>query len=356
MSKSTKATPASILVALIVLAAAWVLTPQKPSLPPRGSPADARPQPTSPASENPGTIAAPEAVPPSNAPASNDEITIATWNIEWLGNPSQRSGEAKGVAQDPADLAEAIKRSGTAVVALQEISPTGTPGPGDTPRSNELDAVAAKLGTDWSYLLFPSRSGDQFTGFLYNAAVVSLVPDREGEAWRVPVPTRRSSQGSGLWVRPPTAVKFSAGPGKSDFVLIVVHMKADFDGRFARHREEEARALAALLPDVRRVFKDEDVLVLGDTNMTDDNEPAEKIYENAGLKDLNTANAGTHWRGGGTDKIFVPTTQAEFAASAFRVINHDRVLGRTMSPAAYKRRFSDHYMVTTTIQVQDDDD
>jgi endonuclease/exonuclease/phosphatase family metal-dependent hydrolase len=157
-------------------------------------------------------------------------------------------------------------------------------------------------------------------------------------------------------VRPPTAVKFSAGAGKTDFVLIVVHMKADFDGDFAKHREEEAKALAALLPDVRRVFKDEDVLILGDTNMTDDNEAAEKTYERAGLKDLNTANAGTHWRGGGTDKIFVPAAQPEFAASSFRVINHDRVLSRTMSPAAYKRRFSDHYMVSTTVRLQDDDD
>lgn len=356
MPKPTKATPASILVALIVLAAAWLLAPQKPAPPQRGSPADARPQPNSPAAETPGTIAAPIAVQPPKAPASTDAITIASWNIEWLGNPSQRSGEAKGVAQETADLAEAIKRSDAAVIALQEISPTGTPGPGDTPRSKELDAVASKLGTDWSYLLFPSRSGDQFTGFLYNAAVVSLVSDREGDAWRVPVPTRRSSQGSGLWVRPPAAVKFSAGPGKSDFVLIVVHMKADFEGQFARHRDEEARALAALLPDVRRVFKDEDILVLGDTNMTDDNEPAEKIYENAGLKDLNTANAGTHWRGGGTDKIFVPAGQPEFASSTFRVITHDRVLNRSMSPAAYKRRFSDHYMVTTKLGVWDDDD
>jgi predicted extracellular nuclease len=285
-------------------------------------------------------------------------MTIASWNIEWLGNPSKRSGEGKGVAQDPAELAEAIKRSEAAVVALQEISPTGTPnaGPNDEPRSRELDTVASKLGGGWRYLLFPSRSGDQFTGFLYNAGVVSLVSDREGDAWRVPVPTRRSSQGSGLWVRPPTAVKFNAGAGKTDFVLIVVHMKADFDGDFAKHRDEEAKALAALLPDVRRVFKDEDVVILGDTNMTDDHEAAETTYERAGLKDLNTANAGTHWRGGGTDKIFVPAAQPEFADSAFRVLNHDRVLSRTMSPAAFKRRFSDHYMVTTTVRVQSDDD
>lgn len=367
-----KATPASIIIGLIVLGVAWLLSPKKPA---GTTPTSALPQERAEAGRTPATSGETprnEAVPPpsasprpsapstaassrGNAPAA---ITIASWNIEWLGNPSQRSGEGKGVAQDPADLADAITRSDAAIVALQEVSPTATPnaGPRDEPRSNELGAVAAKLGSGWRYILFPSRSGDQFTGFLYNSGVVSLVSDREGDAWRVPVPTRKSSQGSGLWVRPPTAVKFSAGAGKTDFVLIVVHMKADFDGDFAKHRDEEARALAGLLPDVRRVFKDEDVVILGDTNMTDDHEAAEKTYESAGLKDLNTANAGTHWRGGGTDKIFVPQAQPEFAASSFRVINHDRVLGRSMSPAAYKRRFSDHYMVTTTVRVQDDDD
>ncbi len=368
----SKATPASIIIGLIVLGAAWLLSPKKPaSTTPTSSPsqegADTRRPPatsgetlkreSAPSPSAASREAAPSVAASSSGPAPA-AITIASWNIEWLGNPSQRSGEGKGVAQDTAELAEAIKRSEAAVVALQEISPTGTPNAGrnDEPRSKELDAIAAKLGGGWRYLLFPSRSGDQFTGFLYNSGIVSLVSDREGDSWRVPVPTRRSSQGSGLWVRPPTAVKFSAGAGKTDFVLIVVHMKADFDGDFAKHREEEAKALAALLPDVRRVFKDEDVLILGDTNMTDDNEAAEKTYERAALKDLNTANAGTHWRGGGTDKIFVPAAQPEFAASSFRVINHDRVLSRTMSPAAYKRRFSDHYMVSTTVRLQDDDD
>lgn len=368
----SKATPASIIIGLIVLGAAWLLSPKKPaSTTPTSSPTEAgaetrRPPATSGETQRNDSAPSPsESSRESSSPAAASSggpapaaITIASWNIEWLGNPSQRSGEGKGVAQDTAELAEAIKRSEAAVVALQEISPTGTPNAGrnDEPRSKELDAIAAKLGGGWRYLLFPSRSGDQFTGFLYNSGIVSLVSDREGDSWRVPVPTRRSSQGSGLWVRPPTAVKFSAGAGKTDFVLIVVHMKADFDGDFAKHREEEATALAALLPDVRRVFKDEDVLILGDTNMTDDNEAAEKTYERAALKDLNTANAGTHWRGGGTDKIFVPAAQPEFAASSFRVINHDRVLSRTMSPAAYKRRFSDHYMVSTTVRLQDDDD
>lgn len=368
-----KATPASIVIGLIVLGVAWLLSPKKPagttpSSSPSGERAESRRTAEPGSKQRDSTASTPAATKSSREAASTTaptprgpapaSITIASWNIEWLGNPSQRSGEGKGVAQDPADLAEAIKRSEAAVVALQEVSPTGTPnaGPNDEPRSRELDAIATKLGGGWRYLLFPSRSGDQFTGFLYNSGVVSLVSDREGDAWRVPVPTRKSSQGSGLWVRPPTAMKFSAGTGKTDLVLIVVHMKADYDGDFAKHRDEEAKALAALLPDVRRVFKDEDVVILGDTNMTDDHEAAETTYERAGLKDLNTANAGTHWRGGGTDKIFVPATQPEFADSAFRVINHDRVLSRTMSPATYKRRFSDHYMVTTTVRVQDDDD
>ena len=365
-SMGRKATPASIVIGLIVLAAAWLLSPKNPGGAASGSSsasqrAETATTPTDAAERAPATSGgSPASGGPSTARGGNAKasVTIASWNIEWLGNPSQRSGEGKGVAQDPADLAEAIKRSEAAIVALQEISPTAS-GNGrgtDNPRSRELDAVLAKLGGGWEYLLFPSRSGDQFTGFLYDSSVATLVSDREGDAWRIPVPTRRSSQGSGLWVRPPTAVKFSLGKGKTDVVLIVVHMKADFDGDFATHRDEEARALAGLLPEVRRLFADDDVVILGDTNMTSDDEAAEKTFERAGLKDLNTANARTHWRGGGTDKIFVPQGQPEFTESTFRVIDHDRVLSRSMSPAAYKRRFSDHYMVLTTVRVQSDDD
>ena len=281
-------------------------------------------------------------------------VRIASWNIEWLGNPDERSGASRGVAQDPSRLAEAIRRSQASVLALQEISPTASV---DPPRSRELDAIVRALGPAdrWRYVLFPSRSGDQFTGFLWDSARLDAVEEAGELAWRVPVPARRSSQGSGLWVRPPYAMKFSAGTGRTDFVLINVHMKADYRGDFAVQRDEEASTLASLLADVRRVFQDADIAILGDTNMVSATEPAGERWRRAGLRDLNDRSVPTHWREGAMDRIFVGD-QPEFASSTFKVIDHTSVQSSPITPSEFKHQYSDHFLVWTTIELRADDD
>lgn len=69
--------------------------------------------------------------------AAQPNIGIGAWNIQWLGNPEQRSGCGKDVRQSAEDLAMYISRSRVDILALEEISDTdGDPRkPAPTPRS-----------------------------------------------------------------------------------------------------------------------------------------------------------------------------------------------------------------------------
>lgn len=293
-------------------------------------------------------------------------VTVGAWNIEWLGKPEDRSGAGKGVAQSPVDLAEVIAASGADVLAVAEVV---TRVRGRPVRSREVEAVLAALnarpGQAWDYVLCPGRAeGDQLTGVLWNARTVTLLSasgkpwSQSSDApWAVPVDLRqRGPQGSALWNRPPHAFKFSAGEGRTDFVVIPVHMKADFQGDFAEHRRLEAAALVAALPQIRRQFSDQDVIIAGDTNCARHEQPAIGVLEAAGFKDLNAADAATHWRGGAMDRVLVPTGQPEFRSSAFRVAGAEFRRQRSLAEADWKKRYSDHYAVTATVQVGPDDD
>jgi hypothetical protein len=313
----------------------------------------------------------PESISPSKpagaaAATTPASVRIGTWNIEWLGKPEQRSGAAKNTAQSPDDMADYIVASGVCVLAVEEIvAQAGSP-----PRSKELDAALAavqrRTGDGWQYILFPGRGDgkgeDQLTGVAWNPKLVTPLnaqgkPLAPGDAgWRLPIASGRSSQGSGLWNRPPHAVQFSTGAGKTDFAVVVVHMKADYEGDFAAHRNEEAARLAEAIPAVAKAFKDQDVVVLGDTNMTKPNEPAKATIEGAKLVDLNRKAETTHWRGGATDRIFVPVDQPEFADRRFEVMSDRYLDPKRWDPKEFKRRLSDHYMAVTVIKVMPDDD
>jgi len=304
-----------------------------------------------------------QAVKPSDALAS--EIRIASWNIEWLGKPEDRSGPAKNIAQDPEDLADVIHESGASVVALQEIVTrvVGTP-----LRSREVEGVLESLkkrtSATWDYVLFPGRQdGDQLTGVIWNTKILSAVK-ADGTAWSqpkdvpwaLPIPRGRSAKGTSMWNRPPHAMKFSSGDKKTDFVVIVLHMKADYQGDFAEHRKEEAQALIQAIPQVRNVWNDQDIIILGDTNFVQNVEPAANLLVEANFKDLNAGRSQTHWRGGAMDRIFTPNGQPEFASSRFDVISDNYLKKRKIQPEDFKRRYSDHYLTVATFKSMKDDD
>lgn len=301
----------------------------------------------------------------ASAPAGPATLRLAAWNIEWLGKPADRSGRAKGEAQKIEDLSGYILAGEADVLGLVEIIPTASTRP---PRSTELDAVFkdinARDGHDWEYVLFPGRGAkDQLTGIAWNREKVNAV-NVKGERWdakrdtpwRVPLPQGKTEQGSVLWHRPPHAMKFSAGEGKTDFVAIVLHMKADYQGDFSRHRGEEARALADALDAVRAHWSDEDIVLMGDTNCVVEREFLIDAFEKAGLSDLNEGRMKTHWRGGTMDRIFVPRGQPEFAKSRMSVHSTGYLRSRGWRPDDFKQHLSDHYLVWTNLEVMDDDD
>ena len=303
----------------------------------------------------------------SPAPAAVDApetLRIGSWNIEWLGRPDDRSGQGRGVAQSTDDLADYIDVAKVSVLALQEIVPDTS---GDSPRSDELDAalavVSRESGGDWQYMLFPGRSEtDQLCGVAWDDRVVTPQPIKGataggGRALRLPLAAGRSSQGSTLWHRAPHLVRFAGRvPGRTDFAVIVVHMKADYQGDFAAHRGEEAARLVDKLPGVAESLSERDLIVIGDTNMTAAGEPAAKALEAAGFRDLNAKQETTHWRGGATDRAFVPRDQPEFAGSRFEVMSDRYLEPRRWEPRDFKRRLSDHYLIVTTLRMMPDDD
>lgn len=301
------------------------------------------------------------------APAS---IRVGAWNIEWLGAPQARSGVAKDVAQSPRDLAEHILDARVSLLALQEIV---TQERGRPIRSREIEAVIEHLtdagGRGWRYVLFPGRQrGDQLTGVMWDARVLTALDEHDAplgpfaDPWAVPIVEGRASgpRGGRLWARPPHAVKFRVGPpesGKTDFVVISLHMKADYQGDFASHRLEEAEALLAALPAVRERFSDSDILLLGDTNAARDDEPTILAFAHAGFREINLADRPTHFRGSAMmDRTLVPDGQPEFAGAAFDVPTERFMQRRRLGPEDFKRLYSDHYLVACTFDVLDDDD
>jgi len=320
--------------------------------------------PAKPASDAPASAAVPSRN-PATVTATVSTLKVGSWNIEWLGKPEDRAQFAQGVAQSPETMAEYIVGSGVAVLGVAEVVTTI---PGTPMRSRELEATIAairkKNGQEWEYALCPGRQdGDQLTGFLWNSTRVTAF-NADGQAWRqtidvpwrVPIKEGRSASGSRLWARPPHAIKFSAGAGKTDFVVIVLHMKADYNGQFETHRKQEMDALIEALPAVRARFKDEDIILTGDTNVTRADEPAIADLTGAKFVDLNAKNMSTTWRDGFTDRTFVPAKQPEFASREFWVFSDPFLSKMRWKPGDFKKNLSDHYMVGTIVRVMEDDD
>lgn len=284
---------------------------------------------------------------------SAQDVRIGAWNIEWLGVPGNRGNIGRNVAQQPADLADYIIASGVVVLGLEEVSDNGT-----TPNTNKslaaaLDIVRQRTGQSWRHVLFPKSSGrDQHIGVAWNATRVSMV----GSPAKIAVPA--TVQGAHIWDREPYAVKFSFGNGKTDIVVIVLHMKANTGGKSTpqRKRELEAQTLVAALPALRSALHDQDIVLIGDTNILEFSERADRIYRDAGFRDLNSADMPTHMDGGAFDRAFVPS-QREFDNVVTEVIFDTAYLSsKNLSRNTFRKRFSDHFMAITRVTVMADDD
>ena len=301
-------------------------------------------------------------------------LRIGFWNIEHLGMPQQRSGIAKDIAQDPRHLADYIRQANVRILSLSEIYDEDTRH--DEVRTNEtlqrtLDLLNERGDAEWRYVLLPNknpRDRSQLCGIAWDDRAVRMV----GQPYRVPVRDEPDDR-MNTWDRHPSAVQFtlSLGAGKTDLVVVPIHMKSSYGGDAAGRlqRAKEAELLAEVLDTLRSHFRDQDLVLLGDFNSTDNTEPALTTYRGAGLLDLNRSNTPTtYYEESALDRILVADGQPEFPSAGFVVLRasdeNTREL-RQVNPATdrtrrarelHKKYRSDHYLVLTSVKVLADDD
>lgn len=281
-------------------------------------------------------------------PAQN--ITIGAWNIQWLGTPENRSACGKNVRQTAHDLAVYVAQSRVDVLALSEISDTN--GAGAPYANGTLDLVFARLNdsgaNEWKYLLFPKRSPNeqtQLVGIAWNEKTVRKV----GDPYRIPmsIPNNVSA-----WDRWATAIKFSFGSNKTDIVVIPVHMKANYQGNYSVQRDREISYLMPMMDDVRTHFNDRDIVIVGDTNILNKDEPAVTRFVSGGFIDLNNNDRPTTTEGAAPfDRAFLPQGQSEFSVSQEDVFKWSEI-----SKEEHRVRLSDHYMIRFLVKIMNDDD
>ncbi|MBW7905047.1 MAG: hypothetical protein LC135_06645 [Phycisphaerae bacterium] len=280
-----------------------------------------------------------------------DDVRVGAWNIEWLGTPGSRSGPARGRAQEPNDLAAYIVAARVDILGLEEIASDDADGPWTSSIvSQTLRQVSRETGGQWRHQLYPAHSGrNQVCGVAWDASRVAAV----GDPVLITKTRRDSSQGKPLWSRPAVGQLFSAGPGLSDFLVVVCHNKSDYGGSFAVHRGEEADLFLSELPAANG---DPDILLIGDMNCQSSSEPLVQRFIAAGFVNLNHEDIPTHVRYGALDRAFAPANQPEFAARHFEVCSTAFLGDRNLTHEDFKVRFSDHFMVLTTIRIMADDD
>jgi hypothetical protein len=313
------------------------------------------------------------ATPSAAAPAS--ELRIGAWNIEWLGFPDRRGRPGKDNPQSPEDLADYIASSGVDVLALAEVGVDSETLPlRSTPFDLTVRALQDRHQQLWEYILFPKTNyPDEADEYMRRGQHVGLAwrTDRAtmvGEPWNIPVGSHPEF-GLKFFERRANAVKLSFGEGRTDAVFIPVHLKSNRKdennpdpGYTQRQREAELGAFAQWLPQLKEQFQDEDIVLLGDTNILDGQDTGKVLTEN-GFIDLNQNEQGTTavWGDGSTgyrtapfDRIFVPEKQSEFAKSQLKV--HRTPNGTDDEIKLFRRKLSDHYLVSSAIEIGSDDD
>lgn len=306
----------------------------------------------------------------------DSKLTIGAWNIEWLGS-AQRD---KVGHQLPVDIASYIKASKVDVLAMSEISVTRS-GTGEAINAQLDDAFALlnSQGAAWQYKLFEkhpqaSSPADQWTGLAWDSRQVQLT----GGPWSV-AGTDAQRQAELLGAdskkiplnRTPYAVKLSAGEGKSDFLFVPLHLKANSGKGTEAQRELEVHLILKGLQAVRSREGEDDVVLMGDTNMLSTDEPGARLLKHHGMRDCNGSDLDTwlttdnRFTNAPFDRIFVMSDQPETRLSCgmeaadpsmrFDVVTPTEWIAGLSTPA-FRQRLSDHQMVRTSVCIGPDDD
>ncbi|MDK1494289.1 hypothetical protein QN219_30480 [Sinorhizobium sp. 7-81] len=299
-------------------------------------------------------------------------LQIASWNIEHLSGAPRADRRQSAFA-----LADHIEMSGIDVIALQEVYLTAADeevrlGPGQPPipsrarterRNADLDVVCylleEHLDDPWAYEIVPNRqAGDrtQLCAVMWNTTRLSLDKVTALEV-------NHEDGGDVLWDRKPHLFSFSseilvwrrseAGeweqlPEKRGLSLVPLHMKSNYGGvtQNRRVRGKEAASLCAAIERVRAEV-DQTLVLIGDTNILNNAEPAIEAFIDGGFLDLNNNDSATYWslqyKEAPFDRAFVASNRPEFRYTRQYVL-------RSSDLTAHDRFLSDHYMIKISVK------
>jgi len=305
-------------------------------------------------------------------------LQIASWNIEHL------SGQPRATRRQSAyALADHIEMAGIDLIALQEIyvteneeeirlfenSPVIESRSEDGVRRNsDLDVVCylleEHLNSPWRYRILPNRSaGDksQLCAVMWNADRLNL-----GDVTALNV--EHSVDGKSLWDRKPHLLRFSTtikvwrknSGGEwieteetRTISVVPLHMKSNYGGvtENRKTRALEAETLCDALSAIAGTY-DPSLIMLGDTNILRNDEPAIETFVGRGFIDLNNNDGTTYWSKdfgeSPFDRIFLAPDRPEFKYSRQYVL-------RSSDLGLHDRFLSDHYMIKMSVKDYVDD-
>ncbi|MCY2976911.1 MAG: hypothetical protein NTW52_19820 [Planctomycetota bacterium] len=303
---------------------------------------------------------------------ADETVRVGAWNIEWLGFPDKRSSFGSKTPQKPSTVAKYIHDAKVDILALEEIGIESLEKPYKSkPLQAIMDALKKEYKQDWEYILFPKTDYPEDTedffvrgqhcGIAWRADRVSQI----GDVYAVPV-GKNEMFGQKFFERRANAVKFSLGSSKTDLVVIPVHLKSnrtddkEKDPNYtAKQRQAELTSFVKNLDTLKTHFKDEDIILLGDTNIMTGETKTSGIMVNAGFMDLNEKEDGTTVAWGKSkypsapfDRVFVPKGQPEFNVKTQITHKPDDV----EKMKDHRRQLSDHYLVSVDVTIMSDDD
>ena len=172
-----------------------------------------------------------------------------------------------------------------------------------------------------------------------------------------------------LWDRAPHALMFTVlmkvweksgegdwnqVPANKSITIVPLHMKSNYGGATISRivRGKEARSPCEQLPVIRERL-DPSIILIGDTNVLRNDEPAIEAFVTSDLIDLNNNDASTYWssqypNGSPFDRAFVASRRREFKYTRQYVLRSSDLL-------KHDRFLSDHYMIKISVKLYVDD-
>lgn len=304
-------------------------------------------------------------------------LQVASWNIEHLSGQSREARRQSVFA-----LADHVELAGVDILVLQEVYVTpkiedvrlmeGQPVIPDRStsdrRNRDLDAVCylleEHLDKEWSYRILPNRKdGDksQLCAVMWDTTRADLSDVSA-------LPVEHQVDGDWLWDRKPHVCTFttdikvwrSDADGNWEVVqegrrlaIVPIHMKSNYGGvtENRRKRAKEAVTLCEAI-DTMRDQIDDSLILIGDTNILANTEPAIDTFVDSGFVDLNNNDGTTYWSSqygeSPFDRAFVAKDRDEFRYSRQYIL-------RSSDLQAHDDLLSDHYMIKISVKDYVDD-